>query len=151
MRRRLRTRRRGLVWLLVLSLLSICRTSPVARAGEDVGLTVRDPVNASAVWAGRVIVEREILIGAEATLTISPGTEVLFDEGAGLLVSGALVAEGTAEKPIRLGAAGPDAAPGAWAGITLVGRDDCSQDHPLHRHARQRHRDRRREAPHRAL
>jgi len=112
---------------LVLTLLVSCGMSRFARAEENAGLTARDPVTTSVVWVGRVIVEQEIIVAPEATLTISPGAEVLFRDGAGLLVHGALIAEGTAEKPIRFGAAAPDAAPGAWAGITLTGDDDRSR------------------------
>lgn len=102
-------------------------TPLLAAADENTVRTIRDPVDASTVWSGRVLVEQNIIVGPDATLTISPGAVVLFREGAGLLIHGALLAEGTADRPIRLGSATPDAPPGAWAGITLVGADDRSR------------------------
>ncbi|XP_078611889.1 uncharacterized protein LOC144882157 isoform X2 [Branchiostoma floridae x Branchiostoma japonicum] len=46
------------------------------------------------------IVTHEIIVGEEATLTIEPGVEILFDEGVGMTVVGQLHAVGTPDKRI---------------------------------------------------
>ncbi|XP_078611887.1 uncharacterized protein LOC144882156 isoform X2 [Branchiostoma floridae x Branchiostoma japonicum] len=46
------------------------------------------------------IATHEIIVGEEATLTVEPGVEILFDEGAGMTVVGQLHAVGTADKRI---------------------------------------------------
>lgn len=64
--------------------------------------------------AGPYRVTGDVIVDPGVTLTILPGTTVFFDAGAGLTVNGRLVAEGTADKPIRL-----TAYPGSgyWDGI----------------------------------
>lgn len=110
----------------VASLLALLCVPGIA-VGQDSGLSVRDPVDADAVWSGRVLVEQNVIVGPDATLTIRPGTEVVFADGAGLLVHGALVAEGTREQPIRFASAASQPTPGSWAGITLLGDHDRSR------------------------
>ena len=64
-------------------------------------------------------VRGQVSIRAPASLTIEPGVEVRFSEGADLYVEGGLVALGTAAQPIRL--VGTVDAPGTWRGIQLLG------------------------------
>ncbi len=63
-----------------------------------------------------------LVIGDGVALTIEPGAELRFDDGAGIEVRGALVALGSVDLPIVFTSSHPlSAAPGAWHGITLQG------------------------------
>ncbi len=80
-------------------------------AGQLAGDTVWRPEN------GQYRVTSQLTVPAGRSLSIMPGTTVFFDAGASLLVEGTLMAEGTAEAPIRF-----TRAPGAadWDGIRFV-------------------------------
>lgn len=101
---------------------------PASPPGEqpDAQTVVSSPLAADATWGGRVSVRVMLEIRPGATLTILPGTEVGFEAGAGLLVAGILHADGTTERPVVFKAAADGAAPGAWAGISLFGREGKS-------------------------
>jgi hypothetical protein len=78
------------------------------------------PLAGNATWttaAGPYLVSSTVTVPAGATLTIEPGTTVYFAAGAGLTVTGRLLAEGTDLARIMF-ARQPGSA-GAWAGITL--------------------------------
>lgn len=70
-----------------------------------------------------------------ARLTIEPGTELLFEEGVGLLttVEGEIRADGSGEEPITMAGASGNKTPGAW-GIN-VGAGTNRFDHIRMRHA----------------
>jgi fibronectin type 3 domain-containing protein len=73
---------------------------------------------------GVVNIYGNIVVVSNATLTIQPGTTLLFAPGTGLTVQqGALVANGTALAPIIFDSAndlpGSTPGPGDWAGVTL--------------------------------
>ncbi len=68
------------------------------------------------------------------TLTILPGTTVLFQEGSRMLVCGRLLAEGTPAEPIRITRAGNE---GWWLGLQFNGTmEDNRIRHALIEHAR---------------
>lgn len=80
-------------------------------------------LTADTVWSGRVLIDGSVKIAKNATLTITPGTEVAFvrrdDDGDGLgdgtlIVEGRLVAAGTRLAPIVFRSAAPDPQPGDW-------------------------------------
>lgn len=93
----------------------------VAPAAWEEDRAVQGSVAADTVWEGRLVVGQMVTVGAGATLTVHPGTQLLFRGGAGLLVEGTLIAEGSKEKPIRFAAEAVEPASDAWAGITLRG------------------------------
>jgi len=62
-----------------------------------------------------------LLVTADATLTIAPGTTVRFAAGTALQVQGTLVARGTAEARIRFESARAGPQPGDWTGLQLIG------------------------------
>ena len=68
----------------------------------------------------------EVLIGA--TLTIEPGVLVRFQTGVELIVSGALVVQGTASQPVFLTADSDSPVPGYWTGVTLSGTGESNID-----------------------
>ncbi|MFH0901439.1 MAG: hypothetical protein V2A73_12500, partial [Pseudomonadota bacterium] len=102
---------------------------------------------ASTTWFGTVVLTGDVVVGAGATLTIAPGTNVLFsfvdEEGSGsgqenaaaaaaaaadgrgdcdLIVEGTLVANGAAGTPVVFSGKAPDAKrPGGWGRIVLAG------------------------------
>lgn len=111
------SRRRRIALLAGALILS---TDPCCRAAGGPGVDpapVREPIRADTVWDGRVVVEGMITVEGGATLTIRPGTEVRFQADGGLLVLGALRAEGAPGQPILLLPAGE----GQWAGINVAG------------------------------
>jgi outer membrane protein assembly factor BamB len=77
----------------------------------------------STLWSGEVRIAGPLTVPRGVTLTIAPGTNVLFAPGpsgepASLTVLGTLLAEGTPETPIRLAAAGTGG-PESWEGLRL--------------------------------
>ena len=83
-------------------------------------------VNTAIGGAGQsqVNIYRNMVVVSNATLTIEPGTTLLFAPGTGLAVQqGSLVANGTALSPVILDSAndvpGLVPAPGDWAGVSL--------------------------------
>lgn len=79
--------------------------------------------------AGRpIVVYDSLVVAPEATLTLAPGTQLLFHNKAGLIVYGRLVAEGTLEQPVTLRGDRTDhifdylkydRLPGLWEGISI--------------------------------
>jgi hypothetical protein len=65
----------------------------------------------------------QLIVAPGATLTVDPGVEVRFEAAADLIVNGAIVAEGTPEKPIQF--LGVDETPGSWAGIELLSGNEA--------------------------
>lgn len=92
--------------LIVLLLLVLLPVGAAARV-----------VSSDETWSGKVIVDAGVTVAPEATLTIKPGTELLFGKDAALQVEGFLVAKGTAEATISFGPL--DKAAG-WPGIAIL-------------------------------
>lgn len=105
----------GFALLLSLGLAFASRAdaTPGSRAGGSIDNAV--------VWEGTVLVETEVRVLPAGRLTIRPGAEIRFSKGAGLTVTGALDAVGTAGAPIRFLSAEAVPAPGDWTGILLAG------------------------------
>lgn len=93
-----------------------------------------DPENNSTVsedttWRGRIVVRGVVTISSQATLTIEPGTEIVFTPGkvgrpGGVLcVQGRVSAKGGSEKPIRFAFENGTDRRGAWQGIVLLGSE----------------------------
>ena len=116
----LRTRMTSLASALVLLTLT---GVPAPARGEqpDATKVVSSHLAADATWEGSVTIGLPLEIPIGVTLTVLPGTEVVFEAGAGLLVPGTLRADGTAARPIVFKAATAAAPRGGWAGITLLG------------------------------
>ena len=79
-------------------------------------------------WSGRVIIDGQVKVGKNATLTILPGTEVSFvprdadADGLGdavLAVEGRLLALGTRRQPIKFHSASESPKPGDWLEIRV--------------------------------
>ncbi|MCB2173628.1 hypothetical protein KQH41_00015 [bacterium] len=87
-------------------------------------LTVSGSV--SGTWSAGdspVLVEADIAVVSDATLSIEPGVEVRFGGPFSLTVAGTLVAVGTAAQPIIFTRATEEI---TWRGIRFVGADDAS-------------------------
>jgi len=82
-------------------------------------------ISTDTVWEGSVAVEGLVEVQKGATLVVLPGTTVRFSNEknevnkpvASLVVRGTLVAQGTAEEPIRFTSAAAEPARADWGGI----------------------------------
>jgi hypothetical protein len=107
--------------------------------------TVGGPISQDTVWQGDVLVTDDVVVEAGVTLTVTPGTRVLFQHYRGyreperrlrLVIRGRIVANGTAAQPIYFTSdatdpGNPDWPPqnGDWAMVRLIpssGQPDSS-------------------------
>jgi len=107
--------------------------------GADGPLTAEGVIKKDTTWSGVVIVASDVLVPEGVTLTIAPGTKVLFAMSDSskiepmflsmqteLLVRGKLMAQGEKDRPVRFGPA-TDAADGRkpqrgdWGGVIFDG------------------------------
>ncbi len=141
--------RRLLLFLLPLLCLGGCLQSPPPVAGRP--QTAPAEIFVDTVWHGTVIIDGQVKVYKGATLTIAPGTEILFvrqdrdQDGLGdgtLIVEGALVAVGSRQQPIRFRSAASDPQPGDWLELRVDFARDCrlsfceirDSAHTLHAH-----------------
>ncbi|MGB2820823.1 MAG: lamin tail domain-containing protein, partial [Phycisphaerae bacterium] len=96
--------------------------SPAINAGNDgqnlgyYGPYV-PPQMGDIVWRpqnGQFHIVDDFILPPDCTLTIMPGTTVFLDDGVSITIQGQLLAQGTAEAPIRLA---PTTASGSWDGL----------------------------------
>lgn len=73
--------------------------------------------------SGKLLVEGFITVLPQATLTILPGSVVLFAADSGIFVLGRIVIAGTTDWPVRLSSTYLASAAADWAGITLAGTE----------------------------
>ncbi len=112
----------GVALVAAAALGASCAHAPQRGGAPSVVIVERDTV-----WSGDVRVNGIVHVRKAATLTIRPGTRVLFAAGRfptaeehegftgpGLKVEGRIVAEGTDEEPIVFTSAGGAPAPGSW-------------------------------------
>lgn len=79
---------------------------------------ISGPITSDTTWAaGTVSVSGTVTVLSGFTLTIQPGTTVEFAAGTGLIVAGALVADGDNGSPILFTSGEGSPAPGDWNGI----------------------------------
>ena len=94
---------------------------PAASLEEALGahpfLRIGDDQSGLVVDSGSWEVTSPLIIPADMALTLSPGTELLFDEGGILVATGPLHFHGTEEAPIRLA---PRAGAGTWGGLVSL-------------------------------
>ncbi|RMF47233.1 MAG: right-handed parallel beta-helix repeat-containing protein [Deltaproteobacteria bacterium] len=122
---------------------------PVAACLPDMD---RSPGGGPAVihWQGRVDIERDLVLPAESTLVIAPGTQVVFHPvapaddpysnhpyfpGAELIVRGRIIALGTADRPIIFRAADENAPAGSWGGVNIEASPRAEFDYCVFRGA----------------
>lgn len=90
-------------------------------------------LNESNCLGGALVIASPVIPGSGETLTLGPGTVLKLESGQQVSVSGALKANGTAQKPVVITSIKDDSvggdtnndglssgAPGDWGGITLV-------------------------------
>ncbi len=76
-------------------------------------------------WRGVVLIQGGLIVAPQATLTIEPGTTVLFQhnsvqDAAVLLVQGRIQAQGSPEKPVLFTSNFVDPVSGDWQGIVII-------------------------------
>ncbi len=85
------------------------------------GREISGVIDEDTAWGGyRYIVVGNVLVAAGVTLTIEPGTEILFNEEKYLQVDGCLEAIGTEDDMILFSSNSPDQAPGDWGYIKFT-------------------------------
>jgi subtilisin family serine protease len=85
---------------------------------ESATLTVGGTLVGDTLWTSdRSYVADNVIVPSGVTLTIQPGTTIKFNKGRALVVRGTLIADGTAEQPIRFTSAAAAPAPGDWGGV----------------------------------
>lgn len=102
------------------------------------------------LWKGTVYLQGDVILPADASLVIAPGTEVVFlpappeldllqdhpnFPGSELIVRGKLTAEGTAQAPIIFRYIDPSAPPGSWGAVNIEGSPGVSLRHCRFRQA----------------
>ena len=106
---------------------------PALRDGDVLDTTATDiwPSTSGKPW----IVSRDWIIGPNTTVTIHPGTEIIFapfeldgkqNERPFVDVKGKIVAEGTSEQPIYFTTAFREPELGQWRGIRVTNPDEVS-------------------------
>ncbi|MFW6163812.1 MAG: right-handed parallel beta-helix repeat-containing protein [Planctomycetota bacterium] len=104
------------------------------QAGEETREHVRGTIDDDTTWeAGPLVLAGPVTVKQGATLTVAPGAEVQFLSGSRLIVAGALVAKGTADRPVRFTTAvGQAATVFDGEGVALVDSSDdqaCTLEH----------------------
>ncbi|MDF1552823.1 MAG: NosD domain-containing protein [Deferrisomatales bacterium] len=108
----------------VASLLLLFLSASGAAAQPSRGELV---LTSDTVWAGEVAINGQVLVAADATLLIMPGTTVRFEaipdssptEKAGLVIHGRLLAQGREDSPILLTSSSNTPRPADWSGIAF--------------------------------
>ncbi len=78
------------------------------------------PIDLTTTWSDDVTVDADVTVEAIATLVIEPGVTVTFAPGAGLVIEGELLAQGSADAPIVFTG-------DAWRGLSFEpGSQDAS-------------------------
>ncbi len=129
--------RRGRITAVVLLLLALLLPAGCASTHRAAGIPAGTPeilyIETDTAWSGDVRVAGVVHVRKSATLTILPGTRVLFARrtfpqaadshegfaGPGIRVEGRIVAAGTEENPILFTSEGT-AAPGSWDKILFT-------------------------------
>jgi parallel beta-helix repeat protein len=102
----------------------------MASAGEGGVLRLHDHTfNTDQTWSGTVLIDGVVQFAPEATLTIMPGTKVMFTktdtdgDGIGeneIYIQGRLVAKGTKESPVVFTSAEEKKRPGDWGAVNIM-------------------------------
>lgn len=97
------------LWLAVASMLT--------QASAANTNFISGGVTENATWSGVNVLSEGTLIHSNVVVTIEPGAQLLMDLGAGLIVEGQLLANGTSNQPITITRLGTS---GTWSGISFV-------------------------------
>jgi len=81
---------------------------------DQVAVLVPGTISSDTTWSGLVIVNESIIIENDVTLSINPGTKIVFNNTDSILCHGNIMALGTEEEPI-----GFYTTAGTWKGITF--------------------------------
>jgi hypothetical protein len=84
---------------------------PITKSGELAG---------DEAWSGNIIVESDVVVPEDSSLTIDSGAMVKFSRDTKLVVNGTLFAEGQINNPITLTSAELEPKPGDWNGIVFT-------------------------------
>lgn len=99
-----------------------------ARYGSNTSCRVPEIVDSDmtlSVDCSPYLVNGDVTINENATLTIDPGVEILMPEGGNILVGGRLIANGTSSEPVAF-RLNPEYQDGAWGGIVFRNTPETS-------------------------
>lgn len=134
----------------VLTLVLLLATQAAGCVAARAPMTVSGTLQGELTWRGTVFISGDVVLAKGSSLTLLPGTEVLFlpprsDQqefvehpyfpGSELIVRGSLAAEGTAEAPILFASADPGAPAGSWGAINIEEAPSASFRYCLFRQA----------------
>jgi hypothetical protein len=116
----------------LIALLSLFPIAALTAQDIDPGqanpLAINGSISSDTTWQGTVLIEGTSVIQAGVTVTVLPGTKVMFkhyrgyrepDKRLALRVQGALIAQGTAQNPIYFTSDAPDPQNGDWSMLRL--------------------------------
>ena len=115
----------SIISLLVLLVVTAC--APVG-GGKGAVIYQDEHIAQDTVWSGQIVIDGSVKVAKDATLTITPGTDILFvprdadQDGLGdavLVVEGRIKAIGTRQEPIRFRSAADNPQPGDWLEIRV--------------------------------
>jgi len=90
---------------------------PGAMSDSSVPVTKSGVLAGDEAWSGTIIVEGDVTVPKDSTLTIVNGTTVRFSRGSKLVINGSLYSEGQINSAITLTSQESDPRSGDWNGI----------------------------------
>lgn len=120
-----RARNRAISLIVALCAMLFCPPTPQAVANSPLGDSI---IHDDTVWSGTVIIDGVVVVGRTATLTIEPGTTILFKRrdtnldrigDSELRILGGIKAIGSSEQPIIFKSAETNPAPNDWSYVLI--------------------------------
>ena len=133
-RRKVALMRSSLRWFSWLPLLFLCgcQAASLQQIGTSGATEWTGPITESTVWSNNVLVRGQTVVLPGRTLTIQPGSVVIFQQDARgrpgmLVVRGTLYAEGGEREDEHIILAAADQLPDNWAGIQFASEASASR------------------------
>ncbi len=130
---------------LLLNLIIIAHLIAQPIFGQTI---VNSDITTNTKWSGQILVQADIRVIDDVTLTIEPGTEILFDGYYGLFVEGTVLSKGELGKEVYFDASDPSdwdnfsTTDGGWKGIrfdyqqSMFDNDTSVFEHTILRHGK---------------
>ncbi len=111
------------IYLLIFAVILLvgCRPieigEPLDATDDSKAVKKSGELSGDEIWSGVIIVEGDVIVPRDGSLTIDRGAKVKFAKGASLIVYGTLYAEGQPNRSITLTSNELEPKPGDWGGI----------------------------------